>query len=148
MRCLTLTQPWATLVALGHKRFETRCWSTSYRGLLAIHAAKGFPKDAQRFAAEERALGRLPPQIPFGAVVAVCTMTACMTTEYATGVVLNNMSGGLERRLGDYSPGRYAFRLVGVVALKEPVPCRGALSIWTLPLDVEEEVRQQIAVVP
>jgi len=41
MKAITLTQPWATLVAIGAKRIETRSWSTSYRGPLAIHAAKG-----------------------------------------------------------------------------------------------------------
>jgi hypothetical protein len=38
MRCLTLTQPWATLVAVGAKQVETRNWSTRYRGRLAIHS--------------------------------------------------------------------------------------------------------------
>jgi hypothetical protein len=38
---LTLTQPWATLVAVGAKRVDTRDWDTDYRGPLAIHAAKG-----------------------------------------------------------------------------------------------------------
>jgi hypothetical protein len=44
MKALTLTQPWATLVAIGAKTIETRSWPTSYRGPLAIHAAKGYPK--------------------------------------------------------------------------------------------------------
>lgn len=43
IRGLTLTQPWATLVALGEKHYETRSWDTGYRGLVAIHAAKKFP---------------------------------------------------------------------------------------------------------
>lgn len=42
MKALTLTQPYATLVAIGEKRLETRSWRTSYRGPLAIHAAKGW----------------------------------------------------------------------------------------------------------
>jgi hypothetical protein len=41
MKGLTLTQPWATLVAIGAKRIETRSWPTRYRGLLAIHAGAG-----------------------------------------------------------------------------------------------------------
>lgn len=35
---LTLHQPWAHLVAIGAKQFETRSWSTPYRGWLIIHA--------------------------------------------------------------------------------------------------------------
>jgi hypothetical protein len=38
---LTLTQPYATLVALGAKTFVTRDWGTRYRGTLLIHAGKG-----------------------------------------------------------------------------------------------------------
>lgn len=32
MKALTIQQPWASLVRRGHKRYETRGWSTSYRG--------------------------------------------------------------------------------------------------------------------
>ena len=38
-RGLTLRQPWAWLVAVGHKRVENRTWSTVYRGPLVLHAA-------------------------------------------------------------------------------------------------------------
>ena len=75
MKALSLTQPWATLVAMGAKRIETRSWATSYRGPLAIHASKGLPSwvaDAVRgepqfanalgdlFDPHGRALGDLP----------------------------------------------------------------------------------------
>jgi hypothetical protein len=45
MKALTLSQPFATLVAIGAKRIETRSWSTNYRGPLAIHAAKTIPRE-------------------------------------------------------------------------------------------------------
>ena len=37
MKAITLTQPWATLVMLGQKQWETRSWRTHYTGALAIH---------------------------------------------------------------------------------------------------------------
>jgi hypothetical protein len=43
MEALTLHQPWATAIAEGIKTIETRSWSTSYRGPLAIHAGKRMP---------------------------------------------------------------------------------------------------------
>ncbi len=46
MKALTVMQPWATLVALGAKRIETRSWSTSYRGPLAIHASGRISREA------------------------------------------------------------------------------------------------------
>lgn len=41
MKAITLTPPWGTLIAVGAKQIETRSWSTSYRGPIAIHQAKG-----------------------------------------------------------------------------------------------------------
>lgn len=38
MKALTIIQPWATLIASGHKMNETRSWKTNYRGEVLIHA--------------------------------------------------------------------------------------------------------------
>ena len=83
MKALTLTQPWASLIALGHKHVETRSWTTyqHYGGVIAIHAAKGFPRYAREFFAEERLAGRVPPLIPFSAIVAVARLADCCRTE-------------------------------------------------------------------
>ncbi len=40
MKAISILQPWASLVALGHKKIETRSWNTKYRGELLIHASK------------------------------------------------------------------------------------------------------------
>lgn len=52
MKAITITEPWATLVAIGAKQIETRSWPTSYRGPIAIHAAKGMTGDDQEMLAE------------------------------------------------------------------------------------------------
>lgn len=38
MKALTVRQPYASLIALGHKLVENRSWSTLHRGPLAVHA--------------------------------------------------------------------------------------------------------------
>lgn len=137
MKALTLTQPWASLVANGHKRVETRSWRTAYIGPLAIHAAQGFPPQARqclRRPAFSRALWDLddPPYslyagdtLPRGVVVAVVNLVRCVPVE---DVVLR--LGAEELTFGDYSPGRWAWVLQLVDALKEPVPARGSLGLW------------------
>jgi hypothetical protein len=45
MKCISLWNPWAFLIAIGKKQNETRSWPTSYRGLLAIRAAKKWNKE-------------------------------------------------------------------------------------------------------
>lgn len=46
LRCVSLWQPWASGVAEGLKHWETRSWSTDYRGELAIASTSGRPKEA------------------------------------------------------------------------------------------------------
>lgn len=145
MKALTLTQPWASLVATGAKRIETRSWTTSYRGVIAIHAAKGFPNDCRELCASQPFLRELTraglsmPELPRGAIVALARLTSVERTETIVRMVDGGVGGLLPHELdfGDYTPGRYAWLLDCVLPLKEPLPCVGALGLWTIPSDVE-----------
>ena len=64
MKAISFWQPWATAIAAGVKKIETRGWQTAYTGPLAIHAAKRRGPAEREFASVERALGRLPKRIP------------------------------------------------------------------------------------
>jgi len=81
VKALTLTQPWAYLVAVGAKTIETRSWRATYRGPLAIHAAKGFPREAielcfkEPFASVLKQFGvRTPGDLVRGAIIATCRL--------------------------------------------------------------------------
>jgi hypothetical protein len=109
MKALTLTQPWATLVAIGAKTIETRSWATSYRGPLAIHAAAGYGKGGAK--AHKALCGTEPfcsvlnaackahydaldtsggvlramaesPFMPMGMIVATCDLVDCVQVLY------------------------------------------------------------------
>lgn len=41
MKAISIKQPWASLVAAGHKTVECRTWKTAYRGPLLICSSKG-----------------------------------------------------------------------------------------------------------
>lgn len=152
MRALTLTQPWASLVAIGAKKIETRSWPTRYRGPLAIHASARFPRSCQDLCAKPPFLGPLAgtyrqnragqfyldewlKNIPLGAVVAVATLVDCRPT----GVTLSTLPFGAdwlpaedspEYAFGDFSPGRFGWLLENVQRLKPPIPAKGALGVW------------------
>lgn len=137
MRAITLTQPWATLVAIGAKQVETRSWSTNYRGPLAIHTAKGFPGWARELCYDEPFLSALeqarvgPAGFPLGKVIATAELINVQRIGYHV-MPLHQTNEGHQRELafGDYSKGRYAWFLGNVQPLPEPVPARGALGLW------------------
>lgn len=152
LKAITLTQPYATLVALGSKRIETRSWSTSYRGPLAIHAGAGLgpvggkaglydlafsDPDGFFYQALKRANVFCIDDLPRGAIVATCELVDCRLIGVSYGIPaliheedVPSIVGATEQAFGDYSPGRYAWLLADVKALAEPIPARGALGLW------------------
>ena len=153
MKAITLTQPWATLVAIGAKRIETRSWRTAYRGSLAIHAAQGFPKLARDTCKQPEFACELGPDpLPLGAVIATCRLIACIPTrELQENHVIevdlfakcrDFVLDDRERRFGDYSSGRWAWLLAEIRAC-EPIPAKGALALWDW-----ETMTQQVPAVP
>lgn len=144
MKGFSLTEPWASAVLLRLKEWETRSWPTKFRGEFALHAAKGMPKYAKEFLAEYP----LAREMTLGAVIAVCDLTDCRKVEDVLPII-----GEVEEMYGDYSDGRYAFKIENVRPLKQPVYCRGALGFWDVQGiadnygcgdDVERQIRERL----
>lgn len=55
MKCISIRQPWAWLIAAGYKDIENRSWATKFRGECFIHASQGMTK-AEYFECVEIAL--------------------------------------------------------------------------------------------
>jgi hypothetical protein len=151
MKALSLWQPWASLIAVGAKRIETRGWATKYRGPIAIHAAlrplwfddlaEGVRRELtlERFGAPVAGLpGARAVDFPFGAVVAVGTLANVwpITVSRAGDVRLEMRGGALlnvpapEIPLGQYENGRYGWTLTDVRALPAPIHARGRQGLW------------------
>ena len=137
MKAVSVSQPWATLLVHGLERLETRPWATAHRGPILIHASKHFPPAA-------RALCRTEPfctllsrsgyvqwrDLPAGKLVGVAEITGCTRVEELRDLP------DLERQIGDFSPGRWAWLLAGPRPLVEPVPYRGRLGLFDVPDDL------------
>lgn len=127
MKALTLWQPYATLIAIEAKRYETRSWATVYRGPLVIHAAK-------RWTAEEKALCEQPSfcdrlqgvELPLGAALCVVDLVDVVPIESISRTMLSVD----ELAFGDYTDGRFAWRLDNVRVFDEPVKCKGFQGLW------------------
>lgn len=139
MKAITILQPWATLVAIGAKRIETRGWPTRYRGPIAIHAAKAFPLECQALCVDPPFLPVLLKagirnvlDLPRGEVLATATLADVIQFPHGGTVeLLRSLSSAPDEfAFGDYRAGRYGFVLRNVQCLAEPVPARGAQGLW------------------
>jgi len=123
MRALSLTQPWANMVAQGAKPIETRSWSTPYRGWLLVCATR-------------QAIPGCPG--PYGVALAVAALTDCRPMTKADET---------QARCA-VSPGRWAWLLDGIERLgpDQQFPVRGQLGIFAVevPAAHEEHVRRLI----
>ena len=167
MRAITIHQPYASLIAVGVKKYETRSWATSHRGPIAIHASKKLLAPSTHMGESKSILGvwkrmadifgepepwRKPPlyvnsefialyrdQFPLGAVIATAELVACRQIacyDAHTPSCIVDHWGKLEypsddeRLFGDWTPGRFAWELVKVQMLPEPIPTRGRQGLW------------------
>ncbi len=139
MKSISLIQPWASLIANGIKTIETRSLNTHHRGPLAIHASKSIPAWVYSLCAEPemfailKRYGLLPiDELPRGVVLATCRLVDVdhITFDYNVSPV--------QRPLGDFRPGRYAWWLKDIKRLAIPIPARGALGLWDWQPPVEQ----------
>lgn len=135
MKALSLWQPWATLIVDGDKRFETRSWGTDYRGPIAIHAAK--TKKGWEDLDEELLLllgaksspirdAPNPDDFAHGCVVAICDLTDCLPMR--DGMIAKQAR--IERLVGGWMPGRWAWQLENVRRVQPPIPASGRQGLW------------------
>ena len=156
MKAITVLQPWASLIACGAKKIETRSWATSYRGPIAIHAGKsekyyGMEHQEPFLSAlrseilaikdvggsVEAEYDEVGVDLPYGKVIAIADLVDCVKVvgydNFAKSPILDRKSWLLgdakEIAFGDYSVGRYAWILDNVRRI-DPVPAKGKQRLW------------------
>lgn len=152
LKALTLWQPWASLIAMGLKQYETRDWpppATSIGGLLAIHAAaRPIDESGERVWLDALSLayqeGKLTDkstvpllhQLPLGKVVAIAKLEGCHRMKHGGPVESFSTricdKSELELMVGLWQPGRWAWELSNVRPLLEPVQHIGRQRVWTI----------------
>lgn len=150
MKVLSLLQPWASLVVLGHKKIETRSWNTKYRGELLIHASKGKSKLGNELFMSKIAKDATGwyfhdyKCLPFGAIIGKVNLVDTFTTEEAIHRMsyieyFKNHPKEQEMAFGDYSPSRFGWLLSDPVVFNVPIPAKGMLGLWEF--DYESRIK-------
>lgn len=113
---LTISQPWASLIANGDKQVENRTWKTDYRGPLAIHAGSG-----TQYLTRNQQAG-----YPTGGIIAVATLVGCWQVD-----LLRSTSFSIDEHQWQYIEGPWCWLLEDVLHV-DFLPCPGKLGLWTV----------------
>ncbi len=121
MKALTISQPYASLIASGEKFVENRRWETKYRGPLAIHAGKG----KQYLSTEEL------KEFPVGCVVAVANLTQCIHIDEVKKRKAGDGSLYWEKiAKHEYTEGPWCWFLQNIRPMRHQITWKGAQGLW------------------
>lgn len=155
MKAFTAYQPYAHAIVAGLKQYETRPRRTNIRGRVAVHAAKkdawrsgvlekGIVPEIEALLSEQQGTGNRAAHLDYGAVVGTVEIVDCVPVEE-----LADKLNPLEKVLGDYSPGRFAWVLKNPVMFDTPIPARGQQGWWNWderPAEIAQKIKQEIRI--
>src|SRR6266705_4086681 len=137
MKALSIQQPWAWLIANGHKDIENRDWATSYRGFVLLHAPKKLDSSIlsymsrqwtqQTMPDEWKAIWSLLPEnsdFERGGIIGYATLQKVVTVSNSP-----------------WFRGKYGF----VLTQRHPVPfipLRGQLGFFDVSTEIEAQINE------
>jgi len=117
MKALSISQPWAWLIAHGYKDVENREWYTDYRGPLIIHASRTWSQSGFEFIIE-----RMDLWVPekekyvFGALIGMVDMIDCV-----------------DQYQSKWFFGSWGFVFENAQIFQNPIPYSGHLKLFDVP---------------
>ena len=131
MKAISIKEPFASLIASGVKKIETRSWKTNYRGELFIHASK-IPVQTLR----DNILKGVTKDMNLncGNIICKCNLVDCVYMDEK--FIENIKQNPIEYSVGVYKIGRYAWILEDI-ELIVPIPINGKLNVWNFDLKYE-----------
>lgn len=130
IRGISLWNPYATLVVLGEKKWETRSKATQVRGRIAIHSSLNRKWDwmLSIYPFRETLYAHGVDTPTYGCILGTVEIIDCRPTESVRGYI-----GKAEEIFGNYDSGRSAWKLVNPVRFAEPVKFKGFQGFFWIP---------------
>jgi len=136
MKILSIRQPWSYLIAHGIKDIENRDWTTSYRGLVLIHAGKNV--DPSCFDED----GMFSPEFYLGADLHIKGRVPLLKSDYETGGIVGiaRLVNVVTESDSPWFRGRYGWVFSRAMPLPL-IPAKGNPLLMDAPEDIVEQVK-------
>jgi activating signal cointegrator 1 len=125
MKVLTVRQPHAQAIFARLKLYETRSWSTSYRGPLAIHAGLALDTEAiEDLVVDSPRVKRSLGEMRRGVILGVVTLVDVVPTDE---LPWDRHGWG---DWGNFDEGCWAWVIKRPRLFRRPFPATGRLGLW------------------
>jgi predicted transcriptional regulator len=135
MKCLSVSQPFASLIVHGKKTIELRRWNTNFRGEFLIHAPQKLRlRDCKRLKIN-------PKNLVLGAVIGKAEIYD--VKKYSSKQELNLDS---KKHLASkkFQNSRYGFCLKNAKAFHVPIPVKGQLGFFDVDIKPKKFKKSEI----
>lgn len=125
MKCLSIREPWASLIVDGYKDCENRQWSTAFRGWVLIHASKTVEQGSLKLLTD---YGYTFQPFSLGCIIGVARLVTC------TRVVTSEW----------HDCDQVGWYLTSQMRIKDPIPLKGQLGLFDVdPNFIAAELKKQ-----
>jgi hypothetical protein len=138
MKCLTVKQPWATLLVQGATQYLISTWRTFFRGRLGIHASAKFPRSHIELCCEDdmrRLLQRYGYdyviELPTQALLGTVTVAECLPVTGQNHDFFDPEDPAVV--FGLVQPERWVWVCTNPEFVPQPVPLMGRLGLFSVP---------------
>lgn len=141
LRCLTVWQPWASLIIDGTKDIENRRWPLPHKhwgAWIGVHAAARKPTRNEELICGRAGLGTLSTY-PRGCLLGAMRVDRCVnvaTVDLSDPICASDWGD-------EDSP--FWWVIGAVVQLPKPIACTGRQRLWTCPDEAAHQVAELIA---
>lgn len=147
LRAFSVRQPWAGLLAAGVKRYEVRTWRPRELGLYCVHASSGKAAGIRELREEplfQRALHLAGMEDEAGWVQGALLAVVEVARIWEPGAAPRRLTK-LDEFLCRTTADVYLWEVRERWVFARPIPCQGALNLWTTPARVRRALTRQVS---
>jgi hypothetical protein len=126
VKCLSIREPWLTLILLGKKDYEYRTWQIEHRGDLALHASKTFGQSEREAVNHMKRMGILSERN-------VANMRKWLGHVRAVALLRDIFDFGFTENKEHRT---YAWKVVPKYLLARPLIYKSKLGLFSVPDDL------------
>ena len=135
MKCLSVSQPFASLIVQGKKIIDLRRWNTNFRGEFLIHAPQKLrTEDCKRLKIN-------PKTLVLGAIIGKAEIYDVKKYSSKAEIISDSKKHLASKK---YQNSKYGFCLKNAISFRVPIPAKGQLGFFEVNIKPKKFKKSEI----